>query len=122
MKECILILDDDIEILSVCKIILEKQNYQVETRIRCDNIINDITTLNPLIVLMDIWIPQMGGEKATKLIKKNKSTQHVPVILFSANSEIEAICKRSNADGILKKPFEIDTLKEIVRNNILQPG
>jgi DNA-binding NtrC family response regulator len=40
MKKCILIFDDDQEILSVCKIILEQKNYMAETRICCDNIIN----------------------------------------------------------------------------------
>lgn len=119
MKKCVLILDDDPEILSVCKIILEKQNYLVEARIRCDNIINDINETHPGIILMDIWIPHIGGEKATKLIKKNKATRDIPVILFSANSEIEEISKRANANGFLKKPFEIDRLVSMVRNNSL---
>ena len=119
MKKCVLILDDDLELLSVCKIILEKQNYQVETRICCDNIIKDITQVRPIIILMDIWIPAIGGEKATKLIKENKATQDIPVILFSANSEIEEIYKRVNANGFLKKPFEIGALLKIVENNIL---
>jgi DNA-binding NtrC family response regulator len=120
MKKCVLILDDDPEILSVCKIILEKQNYLVETRIRCDNIIKDINKVNPVIILMDFWIPDMGGENATKLIKKNKATLHIPVILFSANSEINEICKRANADGFLKKPFEINALVDTIKNNTLQ--
>lgn len=118
MKKCILILDDDLEILSVCKIILEKQNYRVETRTSCNNIIRDITNVQPVIILMDIWIPDMGGEKATKLIKKDKSMKHIPVILFSANSEIEEISNRANANGFLKKPFDINTLVKIVGGHI----
>ena len=120
MKKCILILDDDPEILLICRILLEKLDYRVETRIRCDNIIKDIREEKPVMVLMDIWIPAMGGEKATKLIKENKATQHIPVILFSANSEIEEIFKRSNANGFLKKPFEIGALVKTVETNILQ--
>jgi DNA-binding NtrC family response regulator len=120
MKKCILILDDDPEILLICRIILEKLDYQVETRTRCDNIIKDIREEKPVLVLMDIWIPNMGGEKATKMIKKNKDTKHIPVILFSANSEIEEIFKRSNANGFLKKPFEIGALVTMVETNILQ--
>jgi len=118
MKKCILILDDDPEILLICRILLEKLDYRVETRIRCDNIIKDIREEKPVMVLMDIWIPNMGGEKATKMIKKNKDTKHIPVILFSANSEIETIYKRANANGFLKKPFEIGALKKTVENNV----
>ena len=120
MKKCILILDDDLEILLICKIILEKLDYQVETRTRCDSIIKYINEVNPVMVLMDIWIPNMGGEKATKILKKNKATRHIPVILFSANSEIEEIYKRTNANGFLKKPFEIETLVKIVEANLLE--
>src|SRR4029078_4050358 len=120
MKKCILILDDDPEILLICRIILEKLDYQVETRTRCDNIIKDIREEKPVLVLLESWIPTMGGEKATKMIKKNKDTKHIPVILFSANSEIEEIFKRSNANGFLKKPFEIGALVTMVETNILQ--
>jgi DNA-binding response OmpR family regulator len=119
MNKCILILDDDPEILTVCKIILEKENYKVETRTRCDNIIIDIRETKPAMILMDFWIPVMGGEEATKLVKKNRATKHIPVILFSANGEIHEISKTANADGYLKKPFEIGSLIKIVESNIV---
>ena len=80
MKKCILIFDDDPEILSVCKIILEKQNYMAEIRICCDNIIEDISPVKSDMILMDLWIPEIGGENAINLMKNNKSIQHIPVI------------------------------------------
>ena len=118
MKKCILIFDDDTEILLVCKLILEQQNYRVETRTRCDNIIEDISDVKPDMILLDLWIPEIGGEKAISLMKNNKATQHISVILFSANDEIEEVCNRSNANGFLKKPFDVSTLKKIVEEHI----
>src|SRR5258705_5492694 len=88
MKKCILIYDDDSEILLVCKVILEKENYRVATRIICDNIIEDIAAEHPDLVLMDLWIPEMGGENAISLMKHDPQTRDIPVILFSANDEI----------------------------------
>ena len=87
MKKCILVFDDDTEILLVCKIILEQQNYRVETRLLCDNIIEDVHLVKPDMILMDLWIPEIGGENAIKLVKENEATQHIPVILFSANAD-----------------------------------
>ncbi|MDP4283199.1 MAG: response regulator [Bacteroidota bacterium] len=118
MKKCILIFDDDPEILLVCKIILEKRNYQVETRLFCDDIIEDIGLVKPDIILMDLWIPTIGGEKAISLMKNNNATGHIPVILFSANTDIIAIVNRTNANGFLQKPFDINTLLGIVENTI----
>ncbi len=120
MKKCILIYDDDTEILGVSKIILEKHNYRVETRLFCDNIIEDISDVKPDIILMDLWIPTIGGEQAIILMKSNSTTGHIPIILFSANVEIEIIAKRANANGSLKKPFDVHALVEMVDNTITE--
>lgn len=119
-KKNVLIYDDDQEMLFVCKVILERQNYHVETRERCENIIQDLIELKPDIILIDLWIPSIGGEKAVSLIKNNEDTKHIPVLLFSANDEIEKIYKRTNANGYLKKPFEISALTQIIKANILE--
>ena len=118
MKKCVLILDDDAEILMVCKIILEQKNYVVHTRLFCDDIIKDIKAVNPHVILMDLWIPRIGGESALQLMKGNGATRNIPVILFSANDTIEEICKRSGADGYLKKPFSVKNLVHLVEKII----
>ncbi len=122
MKKCILIFDDDQEILSVCTLIFQQRNYRVETRICCDDIIKDISQTKPDIVLMDLWIPEMGGENAINMMKNNPDTQRIPIILFSANAEIEEIAKRTNASGFLRKPFEITNLLHVTENNTLKPS
>ena len=118
MEKCILIYDDDLEILAVTKIILEKHHYHVETRTRCDDIIKEVNEIKADLVFMDLWIPRIGGESALKQMKENEATRHIPVMLFSANDSIEEVCKRSNANGYLKKPFTIDTLIQLVEHNI----
>ena len=122
MQKCILIFDDDPEILLVCKLILEQQNYRVETRMRCNNIIQDISDAVPDVILMDLWIPEIGGENAINLMNNNRATRHIPVILFSANAEIEEICNRSNVNGFLKKPFDVSALNKIIQENINVPS
>ncbi len=117
MKKCVLIYDDDQEILLLCKAILSKE-YHVEILSRCENVINDIELLKPAVILMDLWIPEIGGEQAIAEIKKNESTKNIPVILFSANADIAAICKKINADGYIEKPFDIITFKEIIQQSI----
>ncbi len=119
MKKTILIFDDDQDILSVCRVILEKQNFHVEIKTYCDNIIEDAITTEPDLILMDLWIPLMGGENAINLLKNNDATQHIPVILFSANTDIAKISKRVNANGFLRKPFDLNELLKIIEANIV---
>ena len=114
-----MIYDDDVEILNVCIAILEIYNYRVETVEYCENIIEDIVRLRPDLILMDLWIPKIGGEKAIELMHDNPASKDIPVILFSANDEIEKISIRVNANGYLKKPFEISTFKETIEANLM---
>jgi CheY-like chemotaxis protein len=102
----------------VCKIILEQRNYEVATRIFCDDIIEDINQVKPDIILIDLWIPMIGGEEAINLMKNNSITRHIPIILFSANAEINNIARKTNANGFLRKPFDINTLLLTVENTL----
>lgn len=116
--KCILIYEDNQEILILCKTILTRKNYHVETRLRCENVVNDIDSVQPDLVLMDLWIPEIGGEKAVFLMKENPATRNIPVLLFSANSDIKEICKRTNADGYLEKPFDVKTFVSTIEQYI----
>jgi CheY-like chemotaxis protein len=116
--KCILIYEDDPEILLLCKTIFLKSHYRVETRSKCENVISDINFIKPDLILMDLWIPGIGGEHATSIIKENPATRHLPVLLFSANVEIKEICNRVNADGYVEKPFDIHKLKATVQQII----
>jgi DNA-binding NtrC family response regulator len=119
MKKCVLIYDDDTEILFLCKAILANDNYRVETLSRCENIIADILLIKPDIILMDLWIPEIGGEQAITSMKENPATLHIPAILFSANAEIAAICKSIKADDYIEKPFDIEVFRETIKKYIL---
>jgi CheY-like chemotaxis protein len=118
MKKNILVYDDDKEILLLCRIILEKYDYTVQTLSSCDDVITDVRKLKPDFILMDLWIPQLGGERAVKILKENTDTKQIPIFLFSANSDIEEICNRTQADGFIAKPFDLKTFLTIIQNHI----
>ncbi len=117
MKKNILIYDDDAEILLLCKAILSKYNYKVETLSRCENILSDIEKHNPGLILMDLWIPDIGGEKAIAIVKNDKNLK-VPILIFSANADLKHICEKVNADGYLEKPFTVNSFIETIKNHL----
>ena len=118
MKNNILIYDDDAEILLLCKAILSKFNYKVETLSRCENISTDIEKYNPGLILMDLWIPDIGGEKAIAIAKQNKDVK-IPILIFSANADIKDISEKVNADGYLEKPFTINSFMETINKYLM---
>ncbi|MEO7523238.1 MAG: response regulator [Ferruginibacter sp.] len=118
-KPCVLIYDDDKEILFLCKAILGEDQYDVVTLSFCENVIADIDLIKPDVILMDLWIPTIGGEQAIMLLKNDPLTRDIPVIIFSANAEIKEICSRIKADGYIEKPFDIMLLKDTIRTHIV---
>ncbi len=121
-KRKILICDDDADILEVCRLILHKKNFEVFTSLDCESIFHRIHEIKPDIILMDLWIPAMGGEACTKMLRENELTRHIPIILFSANNEVEKISKKANADGFICKPFDINELVSIVEKHLAAVG
>lgn len=119
MQKRILVYDDELEISNICKLVLERHDYHVEVRASCADVISDVHVIRPDLILMDLWIPEIGGNKAITILKKNPLTQHIPVILFSADSAIRAICTQVNAQGYLGKPFDIKTLVVVVEKHVL---
>ena len=118
MKKRILICDDDVDILEVCRVILRKKNMEVLTSVDCESIFPLMDELKPDVILMDLWIPLMGGEACTKKLRELELTRSIPVILFSANNEIEQISKRVNADGFIRKPFDIKDLIGLIEKQL----
>ena len=118
MDKCVLICDDDADILEVTKTILQLRGYKVETLMNCDDLLAKVEVIKPSVILMDLWIPDIGGGEATKLLKSNPATKHIPVVIFSANNDIEKVARNAGANGYLRKPFEIADLEKIIEEHI----
>ena len=72
------------------------------------------------LVFMDIYMPDMDGYEATRLIKKTDkyAEKHTPIIAVSASAFEEDILKAKAAgvDEFLAKPIEVAKLKELLVN------
>ena len=110
----ILIFDDDVNILELCSIVLADYGYDVEVSETSHDIIEKVSQTNPDVILMDNWIPDIGGIKATQLLKSNPEFNHIPVIYFSANNDIHLLAETAGADAYLSKPFDLTELENMV--------
>lgn len=110
----ILIFDDDKSILDVFTIIFSENGYEVEVSETSHNIIERVTDFRPHLILMDNWIPDIGGIEAVKLLRNHREFKNIPVIYISANSDINTLAKKAEADDYLAKPFELQILEKKV--------
>lgn len=72
----------------------------------------------PDLIFMDNWLPDISGIEATRMIKSNENLKNIPILYFSANSNIDALAKEAGADDYLAKPFDIDQFEEVVKKYI----
>ena len=114
----VFIFDDNQELLELCTIILEDLGCVIKTSASAENVEQQLLDFMPHIILMDNWIPGLSGKDATQKIKKHELLKHIPVIYFSANTNIQDLAKEAGADDILAKPFDIAALENIVKKYI----
>jgi two-component system cell cycle response regulator DivK len=60
---------------------------------------------NPDLILMDVHMPDMNGLDATKLLKADPGTAHIPIIAMTVHRVSPSTVMESGANAYLPKPF-----------------
>ena len=110
-----MIFDDDSDILEICSIILQQKGFEVRTENTCKDILEKVSSYQPDVIMMDNKIPDEGGIQSTKKLKSHPATSFIPVIFFSANTNVVALSKEATAEYYLQKPFDIEELEQLVK-------
>lgn len=118
MGKLVLVCDDDRPILEVTRTILEDRDFKVIISLDCENIVEKAIQHKPDLILMDVWLPENGGDQATIELKSDPATRHIPVLLFSAVNDLDSIAKNCGADGFINKPFELEELIDRVEQHL----
>lgn len=108
-----MIFDDNVDILELCSLILTSAGYEVRSSENANNIEAQVAAFMPDLILMDNWLPDIGGIVATQTLKKNTSLGHIPVIYFSANNDVKNLANIAGATDYLTKPFDIVELEKM---------
>jgi DNA-binding response OmpR family regulator len=114
----ILVVDDDIDILTLVKMTLTMNGFDVAILSRWESIYNTIENFAPDLILLDVSLAGADGREICKTLKAQKETQHIPVILFSANIEMEKSIENCNAQAFISKPYDLNYFLNTIRSNI----
>ena len=87
--------------------ILNRQGYRVETAENGLEALERLHCQDFDLVLLDIMMPVMNGYEVLKHLKADAKLRRIPVIVVSANEEIESVvqCIELGAEDYLPKPF-----------------
>ncbi|MBI9093700.1 MAG: response regulator transcription factor [Sphaerochaeta sp.] len=108
MKNRVLLVDDEKEILTLLTYIFEKQGYSVQSVQRGDDAVKVATSWSPDIVILDIGLPGLNGlEVCTHLVAMD-----IPVIFLSSHDQDDQIIEGLEVGGedYVSKPFNYKEL------------
>src|SRR5882724_11246383 len=114
----ILVVDDDADHLLICKLIFERRQFEVLTLAGCDpldNFVEEVRMFQPDLIFIDHEMPGVCGRDAIKELRGQPDLRMIPIIYFSAHTELEELGKQVGADDFIKKPFTIDHLLALAR-------
>lgn len=116
----VLVVDDDLNIVKLIKLYLEKEDFTVCTAHDGEEALQVYKRENPDIIILDIMMPKLDGNSVCREIRK---TSDIPIIMLTAKGETfdKVLSLELGADDYIVKPFEpkelVARIKAILRRS-----
>ena len=112
----VLLVDDSKSARFALRALLQKQGFSVDTAETAEIALDMLGDSKPDAIFMDHMMPGMDGFTATRAIKRDPATAHIPVVMCTSNDREEHVqeARRLGTVGILPKPPTTEKLAEIL--------
>lgn len=115
MAKKALIVDDEEDVCSLLRLVLEKRGLEVQTAGDGQEALEQIKKVVPDLILLDLKMPRVGGYQLYARLKADPHYQKIPIVVVTSltqDSDVDDAGwqRRMEADGFLTKPFELEEL------------
>ncbi len=116
----VLAVDDELNILELVKLYLEREGYRVETASTGNDTLAKVETFSPDLIVLDLMLPDIDGFEVCRQVRKKSN---IPIIMLTARKEDvdKIVGLELGADDYLTKPFNprelIARIKAIIRRS-----
>jgi two-component system, OmpR family, alkaline phosphatase synthesis response regulator PhoP len=123
MKEKILIVDDEKDIIKMLDYNLKKEGFRVVAADDGEEALDMAHKEHPDLILLDLMLPGMDGLEVCKGLKKESKTALIPIIMLTAKSQEsdKVVGLELGADDYVTKPFSprelIARVKAVLRRS-----
>ncbi len=107
-KRKILVVDDDVELQRLLKMMLEISGFEVVTASDGAEALTKVRMERPDLVLLDVMMPEMDGYETCRRLRRLPEGAHIPIIMLSAADQVDDKVKglRVGADDYITKPVD----------------
>jgi CheY-like chemotaxis protein len=115
----ILIVEDDFDIREALTQILEEEGYAVRGAANGREALDLVASEDPKpkLILLDLMMPVMNGWQFRAEQLKDPGLASVPVLVISADPQVQPKAASLGVAGLLKKPIALDDLLEAVKTH-----
>lgn len=118
MKQ-VMVVDDEILLAQIIGELLQDEGYDVLLANGSGAMLRTLESVQPDLIFLDVMLPDGDGREVVKEMQSNPRLCDIPVVLMSAGVALKNV--DVSAAGFLHKPFDIDTLLEVV-SDIVGPA
>ncbi len=119
MVNKILVVDDEQHIRRLVNLILGKE-YDILEASDGEEAIAIARKEGPVLILMDIMMPNLDGIGACHILKSDDRTKEIPVVMLTAIGDKldQDYARGMGADGYMTKPFGAQELRDVVKERL----
>jgi CheY-like chemotaxis protein/Tfp pilus assembly protein PilZ len=122
-KQIVLVIDGKPIRKFYTSIFLQRLSYHVITAKTAEDGLAYLNLTVPLVIIVNIDLPDMSGVDLLKRVKKNRRTRGVPVIIYTSNNDpnIQMACEQSACSAYLRHPATLEELYTAVQKATKKP-
>ena len=87
MSEKILIVDDDLDSLKLIGLMLQRQGYEIVVANNGQQALTKAKAELPHLIILDVMMPDMDGYEVCRRLRRDPSTQPIPIIMFTRQDD-----------------------------------
>ena len=106
-RKTIFIVDDEPDICELVSLHLQKNGFNSKSFLTASHFLKTIKNEIPDLIILDLMLPDIDGLEVCKLIRENKKTSFIPIIMLTAKGEEtdRILGLELGADDYITKPF-----------------
>jgi DNA-binding response OmpR family regulator len=113
----VLVIDDEEDILALCRVTLARDRHDVLLAATADEGLRIALDERPDLIVLDVMLPHRDGFSLLEELTTTSATNEIPVVLLTARTRPQDRARAwgAGASGYVTKPFTPATLNETVR-------
>ena len=121
-KPCILIVDDEPDLLAVLRFGLEAEGFEVLQASDGEQGLALARRARPDLMVLDLMLPRMDGYKVCRALKFDERYKSIPIFILSARSgdTDRRLALELGADEVHTKPYDMRELVKRIRARLAQ--